>query len=279
MNTKISGCTNVMKIKPYKTIKDVAKITQLENISIYTLVHNGRLKAQKINGKLYFCNKSLNDFRKSFNRADYFRSKEVFAELEKNYIKDNFHPQSKSKKKRKCKITYLYDRYLNEFPISLKQLLNKGLIEIAPDVKPILYKKSSVINAIKILKEKHQKELSIKKSIEIKENIDLEIENLLKPKIYEWEKEFLRCKIQKTPFNIPKPTLSIEEVNKITEDVNIKYSEVYTYELLDLSEDVDIEYSKLHSYKSLDLSKKDSVVNLKRLTSLKNIKKIGKRYF
>ena len=86
MNTKISGCTNVMKIKPYKTIKDVAKITQLENISIYTLVHNGRLKAQKINGKLYFCNKSLNDFRKSFNRADYFRSKEVFAELEKNYI-------------------------------------------------------------------------------------------------------------------------------------------------------------------------------------------------
>ena len=222
---------SIFQLLPLKETKDVEKITQLNSTSVYNLAHSGRLDTKKVNGKLYFCNQSLNEFVKFFNRDDYFEIDKVSSELKKNGVWDSFNIISKTDdktkiKKRGCNIVYSYNRYLDEFPISPKQLLEKGLIVADRDMSPTLYSKLSVANAIKILKTKYLDEVKVKKADVIQKEIDFKKEKLLKQKNDKWEKEFLKCKIKKVPFDTPKPTLSIDEVSDIENTVNQKHTPI-----------------------------------------------------
>lgn len=219
------------RLLPLKNTKDVGKITQLNSTSVYNLVKSGRLVAEKVNGKLYFCNNSLTEFTNSFNRNDYIKINEVSDELKKNNIYDEFITMSKTRnktkiKKRGCSIVYKYIRYLDEFPISTKQLLTNGLIIADKDMSPTLYNKVSVSNAITILKQKSLIEAKAKKDIVIQKEINLEKEKLLKSRINKWEVDLLRNKFNKLPFNTPKPTLDTEDINKIIENINKKHMEI-----------------------------------------------------
>ena len=251
------------RLLPLKNTKDVEKITQLNSISVYNLVKSGRLVAEKVNGKLYFCNNSLTEFTNSFNINDYFKINEVSEELKKNNIYDDFITISKTKnktkiKKRGCSIVYKYIRYLDEFPISPKQLVTNDLIIVDKDISPTLYNKASVSNAITILKQKSLIEAKVKKDIAIQKEIDFEKEKLLKSRVDKWEVDLLKNKFNNLPFNTPEPTLSTEDINKIIEDVNNKHIEI----------DPNKQYS---------LDEKNSRKNFKKPNNFKNIRRIGKQ--
>jgi len=199
---------------PFKYTKDITETLNINEKSVYNLSNSGRLKAKKTGGKLYFCNNSLNDFISYKNSSNFITAKDAKKMLKTNDIEDKFYilgktkNQAKIKRRNGCNITYYYGRYTEDFPISLKQLCLNGYIKKDPDITPALYEKQSVINAIKVLKDKHTNELINEKCTD-EENI------LLGKKLNKWKKEKMKAFKDKITFNTPKPTLSTQEIEQI----------------------------------------------------------------
>lgn len=235
---------NTFQLLPLRVTKDVEKITNLNSTSVYNLSKSGRFKTKKINGKLYFCNNSITNFMQSFKKDDYCEVDEVTSMLKKSGVWDNFNIILKSdnevkdktfaKKNKICRVIYDYNRFLKEFPISPKQLLDRGLITADKYLSPTLYLKSSVIEAIKVLKQKKQFENAIETEDKVEKEISTNKGKLLKKKMDKWEKEMIKSKIKKTTFSAPKPTLSKDEIDDIEKTVREKYkvSDTETYEKL-----------------------------------------------
>lgn len=218
----------VFQLLPLRVTKDVEKITNLNSTSVYNLVKSGRLLTKKINAKLYFCNNSISNFQKSFKKDDYCEIEEVTSMLKKSGVYDPFTVIMKSDNKVKnqnkvCRVIYSYNRFLKEFPISPKQLTDRGLIIADKDLSPTVYLKSSVVKAIKVLKKKAFSEKTIETNEKVEEEILSKKEKLLNKKVDKWEKEKLKSTIKKTTFTTPKPTLSKDEIEEIETAVREKY--------------------------------------------------------
>jgi len=116
--------------------------------SIRKLTASGRLKRKFVKGKYIYDRKSVSKFILEFDRNDYYSVSEATQVLKDNGIWDQFKSFNKDGNPRyQCK----YERYTNEFPISPKQLLQKGYLVKDKDIKPILITKQSMVDTIKKL--------------------------------------------------------------------------------------------------------------------------------
>jgi len=132
---------------------DIKDEFDFNTTTVKNLSDSGVLKSKIISGNRYFENNSVNTFRKSFNRDDYYLGKEVMEVLKDNGLSDTFKPffekgESVKGKRIRCK----YTRLLKSFPISISTLTKNNLLKVDTNFSPMLIRKSSVVTTIKTLK-------------------------------------------------------------------------------------------------------------------------------
>lgn len=147
MFTKTTATMNTV------TIEKVLVEIPFGKTTINNLSDSGRLKRVKVGKEYRYDIKTIEKFKKEFNRDDYLTIEEVTEELKTNGIWDYYkqydsYVDGNGKKKKKCK----YQRFTKEFPISVKQLTDRGYLKMDNDFIPKLYSKESVVNTIKQLK-------------------------------------------------------------------------------------------------------------------------------
>jgi hypothetical protein len=137
-----------MKITDYSFTKSdvLGKIPFINQIGLDNLCDSGRLKRKKVLGVWKYDRYSVNNFLNSFNVDDYVTVSQTKDMLETNGIKDIFKRFSnKNEDGIRCK----YQRVTNQFPMSVKNLIKFGYLDVDSDISPQLIKKDSVIKTIK----------------------------------------------------------------------------------------------------------------------------------
>ena len=136
-----------MRVTDYSlTTNDVlGTIPFINQIGLNNLSESGRVKRKKVLGVWKYCRYSVNRFLQSFNVDDYVTISQTKQILKSNGIRDIFNRFSDKSETLKCK----YERVTNQFPMSVKNLIGYGYLEIDKDVKPTMIKKDSVIKTIK----------------------------------------------------------------------------------------------------------------------------------
>lgn len=124
--------------------------SSLNDTTLTNMCKSGTLKYKIINGVRYYENNSVKDFNNSFNRDDYYTSKEVMEILGENGLLDTYVPINNDKTSKGKKIGG-YKRILKKFPVSIVQLQKNKILEVDTDFSPRLIKKSSVVKSIKTL--------------------------------------------------------------------------------------------------------------------------------
>ena len=130
-------------------ISDLEDSLNASRSTIRKLEASGRI-TRKHNGKKFiYDRKSVQAFMASFSRKDYYSVSEATEVLKDNGIWDTYQPFSSGMdKSKKCK----FQRFTNEFPISVTQLVNRGYLKQDDDISPALITKKSMVDAIKRLK-------------------------------------------------------------------------------------------------------------------------------
>ncbi len=130
---------------------DIAQVEEVLSFSretIRSLEKSKRIKRKLVGNKYLYDKKSIVKFVKNFNLDDYLRVSEVNDTLKSNGITDDFGYFGEGVTHKKCK----YKRYVEAFPMSATQLINRGYLEIDMDIKPVLVKKLSLQNAMNNLR-------------------------------------------------------------------------------------------------------------------------------
>ncbi len=128
-------------------IKETSIILDVPYSTVRALERAGRIKRKQGKKGYVYDENSLKSFVNSFIRSDYYSISEATEVLKDNGITDTFQAfNSESGKGRKCK----YNRYTTLFPMSPKQLLNRGYLEKDADIKPTMITKKSMVHLISI---------------------------------------------------------------------------------------------------------------------------------
>ena len=119
--------------------------------SIRNKTYSGDLKRKRVGGnKFIYETQSVLDL-KEYIDSELVESKDVMETLKDNGLADSFkYFGGKGKESKQCK----YERLLEDFPISPKQLQQNGYIDIDTEIKPVRYKKQSIVIGIVKLKNK-----------------------------------------------------------------------------------------------------------------------------
>jgi len=128
------------------TNKEVLELIPFINQNgLNNLSDSGRLNRKKKLCKWVYDKKSVNSLLEQIKSSDYLSISETKQMLEINGIKDIFKRFSDKSETLKCN----YQRVTNEFPMSVKNLINYGYLDVDRDITPKMIKKDSVINTIK----------------------------------------------------------------------------------------------------------------------------------
>ncbi|PHO09094.1 hypothetical protein CPG37_10880 [Malaciobacter canalis] len=139
-----------MKITNFSlTNKEVLELIPFINqIGLNNLSDSGRLKRKKRLGVWVYDKNSVTSFLNSINTNDYLSLSDTKVMLETNGIKDIFKRFSNKDETLKCN----YRRVTNQFPMSVKNLIKFGYLDVVDGVSPMMIKKDSVVKTIKHFK-------------------------------------------------------------------------------------------------------------------------------
>lgn len=133
------------KLTTEQTLKVIPFVNQ---IGLNNLSNSGVIKRKKRLGVWRYDTYSLTSFVNSINTNDYISTTETKIMLEKNGIKDFFKRFSNKSDVLQCR----YIRVTNEFPMSVRNLIKYGYLDVLKNVSPLMIRKKSVQKTIKHFK-------------------------------------------------------------------------------------------------------------------------------
>jgi len=128
-----------------RTEKVLETIPFINQMGLNNLSNSGRIKRKKFGKSFQYDRSSIHSFLHSFNIDKYKTVSETTEILNNNGIRDIFQFFGNENGKKKCR----YIRFTKEFPMSVKNLIKNGYLEIDKDIKPTLIKYESIISTIK----------------------------------------------------------------------------------------------------------------------------------
>lgn len=133
------------------SMKQTEEYLEISRQSIRNKSYSGILQRKRVGGNKFIYETKDVVKLKNYIDSELVTSKEVKETLANNGLADSFrYFEDLGNGKKKCK----YERVFDEFPLSPKQLHERGFIDADPDIKPVRYKKSSLPTAIKKLTHK-----------------------------------------------------------------------------------------------------------------------------
>lgn len=144
--------TNILSQYPNgMSMEEAETFLEISRQSIRNATYSQRLHRVRVGGnKFIYDTKDVIALKKEIE-ATLITPKQVKETLANNGLADSFKFfEDLGGGKKKCK----YKRMFDEFPLSPKQLNQRGYIDADEDIKPVMYKKDSLSNAIVALTKK-----------------------------------------------------------------------------------------------------------------------------